>query len=265
VPNKDVTTPAGSAAALELIRGWPWFAHVPPEAQAWLAERTGLRRYEKGQLVYVEGDPVTDIYGVVNGIFRIFISTSRGDEITLEEIAPGTWFPHFLPETKPTYRASCVCQESAIVMTITEAVIAEFGQRWPSYFRGLYHEFGSRWTLFRGRVEMLTLHTLNVRLAVYLLRMLRLRGKQEADGSILLEPFGSQSEIGARVGGTRQRVNRVLKTWTSRGWIELTNDGVRVMAVEKLAADVRKSGFDVDGYVTSWQGGWQGKTSDIKR
>ncbi|WP_029888492.1 Crp/Fnr family transcriptional regulator [Polycyclovorans algicola] len=258
--------PPTSALALELVQGWPWFDDVPAEAHAWLVARAGIRRYEKGQIVYVEGQPVTHIFGVGSGSFRIFISTSKGDEITMEEVVPGGWFPHYLPGASPIYAGNCICQEGATVITLPQPVIAEFGRQWPIYYLGLYREFGSRWASFlRGRVELLSLHNLNVRLAVYVLRMLRLRGKPEANGAILLEPFGSQSEIGARVGGTRQRVNGILKTWTRRGWIESCNNGIRILDVEKLDAEARKSGFDVDAYIASWQGGWEGKTSASKR
>lgn len=37
------------------------------------------------------------------------------------------------------------------------------------------------------------------------------------------------------------------------------------IVVEKLDAEARKSGFDVDAYIASWQGGWEGKTSASKR
>ncbi len=257
--------PPTSTLALELVRGWPWFDDVPAEAQVWLAERAGMRRYEKGQTVYVEGEPVTHIYGVASGSFRIFISTSKGDEITMEEVVPGGWFPHFLPAAAPKYAGNCVCQEGATVITVAQPVIAEFGRQWPQYYLGLYREFGSRWASFlRGRVELLSVHTLDVRLAVYLLRMLRLRGKVEASGSILLAPFESQTEIGARVGGTRQRVNGILKAWARRGWIEPCPNGLRINDVESLVAEARKSGFDVDAYIASWQGGWEGKSAATK-
>ncbi|NGY05838.1 Crp/Fnr family transcriptional regulator [Solimonas terrae] len=273
-PNKMVDPPLPGAAgdtpgdnraaapvARNLIEGWGWFAYVPAEARDWLAVHTSLRSIKKGKTVYISGDPATHIYGVVSGVFRIFLATPSGDEITLEEVVAGGWFPHFAPNKPPSYLANCVCQDDASVICIDQPTVEEFSQRWPAYYRGLYHEYLNRAVVIGGRIELLTLHNLRVRLAVYLLRMLRLRGQREPGGAVWLSPFESQSETGARVGGTRQRVNSVLKSWARRGYLELHKDGIRVLDIDGLGAEARKTGFDLATYLSAWHGGWQGKAS----
>lgn len=251
----------GVQLARELIEGWTWFTYVPAEARDWLAARSTLRSIRRGKSVYISGDPATHIYGVASGVFRIFLATPTGDEITLEEVVTGGWFPHFAPNKPPSYLANCICQEDAVVVAIAEPVIDEFSHRWPDYFRGLYHEFANRAVVISGRIELLTLHNLNVRLAVYLLRMLHLRGQRETGGAVWLTAFESQTETGARVGGTRQRVNSVLKSWARRGYLELHKDGIRVLDIDGLGAEARKTGFDLATYLSAWHGGWQGKAS----
>lgn len=253
----DSGTP--SPAIHDLIRGWRWFSYVPAEGQEWLAARASLKQIQKGKSIYISGDPATHIYGVISGVFRIFLATSKGDEITLEEVVTGGWFPHIVPAEPPLYIANCTCQEDATVVTISQAVITEFSQRWPTYYRGLYQEFTSRAAVIGGRIELLSLHNLNVRLAVYLLRMIRLRGKQEADGAIWLAAIDSQSEVGSRVGGTRQRVNSIIKAWARRGLIEPHKDGFRILDVNALTAEAKKTGFDLEAYLGGWHGGWQGR------
>ena len=110
-----------------------------------------------------------------------------------------------------------------------------------------------------GRIELLSLYNLNVRLAVYLLRMARLRGQKEAGGAVWVPAVDSQTEIGARVGGTRQRVNSVLKAWIKKGVIEMHKDGTRILDIERLRTEVERSGFDLAEYLSGWHGGWQGK------
>lgn len=244
---------------LDLIHGWTWFAHVPREAREWLADRAVQKRVDKGQVVYVSGDPATQIYGVISGVFRIYMATAAGDEITLEEVVCGSWFPHIVPRDPLTYMANCVCQESADVLVVAQSVISEFATRWPAYYQGLYQEFANRAAVIGGRIELLSLHSLNVRLAVYLLRMLRLRGQPQTDGATWLPAFDSQTEVGSRVGGTRQRVNGIFTAWTRRGLIEPHKDGIRVLDVDALTIEARKSGFDLDSYLAGWHGGWQGR------
>lgn len=247
-----------SGAVFDLISGWKWFSYAPPEARRWLADRATIERVAKGQVIYVSGMPATAIYGVMNGLFRIYVTTTKGDEITLEEVVRGGWFPHWVPVEKPKYIGNCVCLEDSTVVVIPIAVLTEFAERWPSLFRGLYHEFIDRMGVILGRIELLSVHNLDVRLAVYLLRMAHLRGVRSNDGSIWIAAHDSQSEIGTRVGGARQRVNKILKAWSKKGIIELHKDGTRIVNVRKLTTEAKRSGFELESYLAGWHGGWQG-------
>lgn len=245
-------------SALDLISGWRWFAYAPPEARRWLADRGVVERIAKGQVVYVSGMPATAIYGVMSGLFRIYVTSTRGDEITLEEVVRGGWFPHMVPDEKPKYIGNCVCLEDSSVLVVPMDVLTEFAGRWPGLFRGLYHEFIGRIGVIVGRIELLSLHNLDVRLAVYLLRMAHLRGAQADDGSVWVAAHDSQTEIGTRVGGTRQRVNAILKSWSKKGLIELHKDGTRILDVRRLTTEAKRSGFELESYLAGWHGGWQG-------
>lgn len=246
----------GRADILALIRGWKWFEHVPAAAHEWLADHVRVRDFRKGHQLYSSGDPATHVYGVVSGVFRIYLSTGTGDEVTGEEVVRGSWFPHTIPSEKPLYYANCVCQQDAVVIEVAQSAVAEFGERWPGYFRGLYAELAARGPATLDRILLLSLHNLNVRLAVYLLRMAALRGVKQADGSLLISGDVSQTEIGARVGGTRQRVNTVLKAWASRGLLELHHGSIHLLQVGRLAAEAKKTGFDLERYLQGWHGGW---------
>lgn len=249
-------TPPG---VLDLISGWRWFGYVPPEARQWLAERTTVARIAKGQIVYLSGMPATAIYGVMSGLFRIYLTSAGGDEITLEEVVRGGWFPHMVPNEKPTYIGNCVCLEDAAVAQVPIHAVEELASRWPGFYRGLYHEFIDRMGVILGRIELLSLHNLDVRLAVYLLRMAHLRGVKGADGSIWVAAHDSQAEIGTRVGGTRQRVNSILKAWSQQGIIECHKDGTRILDLRRLTTEATRSGFELDSYLAGWHGGWQGR------
>lgn len=253
--HKPLSAAESTAVILELIRHWQWFAYVPEEGRQWLAQRASIRHVAKGRQLYAAGDPATHVYGTVRGSFRIYLSTPKGDEIALEEVISGRWFPHHVPQEPPTYLAHCVCQQDADVVAIPQTVINELAERWPGYFRGLYLDLTARLPYISARIEMLSLHHLDVRLAVYLLRTAQWRGQKQADTTLLLTGIGSQSEIASRVGSTRQRVNQLLKTWTDHGWIELHKEGLRILDIDALMDEARKSDFDLDAHLAGWHGG----------
>jgi CRP-like cAMP-binding protein len=168
---------------IHLIRNWRWFISAPAQAHARLAERAVIKRYAEGQLVFVAGEAATQTYGVLSGALRIFVTSRSGDEIGAEEVLAGGWFPHVVHEEPLVYLPNCICEQDAVVACFSQPTMAAFARRWPAeYYRGLYYELSSRATAIFGRIELLSLHNLNVRLAVYLLRLALMHGSKERGG-----------------------------------------------------------------------------------
>lgn len=243
--------------ALDLINRWSWFRYVPEEGKSWFAGHCRLTTVDKAAVVYRHNDEVTHVYGVVTGALRIYVASAAGEEMTLEEVAPGTWFPHFQPQERPTYFGNCSATKAATLVAIAQQDFSRFGELWPQFYRGLYSEFAARGVVTIGRLELLTLHSLNVRLAVYLLRLLVVRGKPEPGGVYFIESTDSQGEIANRVGGARQRINSVLKKWERQSVISIERNGLMINDADFLLKTVRDSGFDVEAYLGAWQGGWK--------
>lgn len=243
--------------ALDLINCWSWFQFLPDEAKSTLAEQGRLTTVDKGETLYRHNDPLTHVYGLISGGVRIYVASAEGAEMTLEEVAAGAWFPHFHPQPVPTYFGNCSATNSSTLIAISKKDFLDVGEHWPQLYRGLYSEFVARGAVTIGRMELLTLHSLNVRMAVYLLRLLVTRGKAEADNSYYIESFGSQTEIANRVGGARQRVNSILKEWERNGIISIERNGLLLKTPNQLVHIAGESGFDVEAYLGAWQGGWK--------
>ena len=98
---------------------------------------------------------------------------------------------------------------------------------------------------------------LKVRLAVYLLRLVVVRGIKDTGYGYFVESADSQEEIANRVGGARQRVNAILKEWEREGALSIGRDGLTITETRELLEVARASGFDIDAYLEAWQGGWK--------
>lgn len=245
-------------AICQLIRGWQWFTYVPDEAVEWLSGHAKLRQFDSKQELYMQGDPVTSVYGVLDGIFKAYTLSPAGEETMLEQVVAGGWFPYYVPAQKPVYITSAACVEAGQALVISRAVIEEFGERWPQYYRGIYHEFSDRMSIIIARIELLNLYSLEVRLAVYILRLARLRGHRGDNGWTIVEMTGNQTDIGSVIGGTRQRINVVLSGWTKLGVLSKEKKRFVIKDINYLYGIVEASGFNVSDYLDSWQGGWGG-------
>jgi len=61
-----------SASVLDLLRRVPYFAGLSDEVLAALAQAAGARRYGRGQIIFLEGDPCAGLFIVGSGEVKIF-------------------------------------------------------------------------------------------------------------------------------------------------------------------------------------------------
>ena len=67
----------------------PYFVSLPPAALKAVESRVVARAYEKGGLVYLEGEPSQGLYLVASGSIRVFKASDDGREQDLHRLVPG--------------------------------------------------------------------------------------------------------------------------------------------------------------------------------
>src|SRR5947208_14338320 len=77
---------------LAILSRHPYFASLPPNILTAIRDRLIRRHYEKGALIYSEGEPSQGLYLVESGTVRIFKSSADGREQALHHIAAGRSF-----------------------------------------------------------------------------------------------------------------------------------------------------------------------------
>ena len=78
--NRDVTA---DSTALGVLRAVSLFAALDETELRALANRTELRSYDPGQMLFAEGDPCPGMYMVASGRVRIFKTSPGGREQVL--------------------------------------------------------------------------------------------------------------------------------------------------------------------------------------
>src|SRR5690349_21641408 len=65
------------------------FAGLDPAELATLAEHASVRKLARGQTLFNEGEPSDHLFLVRSGRLRVFVASSRGDELVLSVVGPG--------------------------------------------------------------------------------------------------------------------------------------------------------------------------------
>lgn len=87
---------------------------LPALARA-LASLGTLRAYPRRTIVFQEGDPSDQLYVVVEGRVKVFLSDADGKEIVLDVLGPGQYFGEMALDGQP---------RSASVMTVEPSKLA---------------------------------------------------------------------------------------------------------------------------------------------
>lgn len=178
------------------------------------------RSYVAGQLIYSQGDAGTELFRVVEGSVRMFITRSDGREVTLILFHPGDCFgDSSLVDGEPRPQST----EAQTDVTLEVLSRANFDA-----LRGEYREFdlallkllARQMRVVSDQFTASNLDELPARVAR------RIVATGQSFGTAAVEGTGvsmrlSQSEIATMVGASRQSVNRVLQKLQADGLIKI--------------------------------------------
>jgi CRP/FNR family transcriptional regulator, cyclic AMP receptor protein len=194
------------------LRGIALFSGLDQEVRQRLAASATPRTYREGEILFHEGDPGDALLVIQRGVVAVFRSGPAGDRVVLTLVrAPGVLGEVALLDGAPR-SASVEAVRPTEVLALSRAVFLELVH---TDHRLLDEVFGGLGAMVRRLTERKTDYIfldLPGRVAKTLVRLLD--EEDELDTVNL-----SQSRVAELVGGSRQSVNQVIRTFAHRGWL----------------------------------------------
>jgi len=204
-----------------LLRSASLFGGVGDLALTRLETASRLRRLERGQMLFNQGDAADAFFLVCSGSIDLGLDSANGRELVINEMRPGDGFGELALITGQPRSTSAVARRESVVLVIPRrefmAVLAED----PVLARNLLQPMAQRLGTSSEREGALAFLNAPSRLARVLVQ---LDHQARAEGYITI----SQEELGRRVGLARQTVAELLGKWRRSGWI-LTGRGKIVL------------------------------------
>jgi CRP-like cAMP-binding protein len=215
--------------AVEDLRRSPLFAGVEASRLTALASRAYVRRFSPGQIVFTEGEPSEHLYVVRSGRVRIYVASPHGDELTLTVLTTGDSIGELSVIDEQPRSASAAAVGPTELLTIGAGHMRAALTGDPVLLWTVAGELAAQVRRLTGSAADMVFLDLPRRLA----KLIVAEATTRADGSLHVELGMSQSGIAARLGVTRQSLNRALAGLARRGWIRVHGHGY---AIEDLAA-----------------------------
>ncbi|HSO93188.1 MAG TPA: Crp/Fnr family transcriptional regulator [Candidatus Dormibacteraeota bacterium] len=202
------------------------FGSMATDALQRLAERAVQRSYKRGEVIFREDDPGDALCVVVDGLVKIYLTSSDGDEMLLVTLGPPAVFGELPMIDGGGRSASAAAVEPSTLLVLTRPALLEALSNSPQLTDGLLRSMGSMVRRLTDQAADLVFLDLHGRVAKLLLGLAEDRGVTDADG-LALDLHLTQTDLANMVGGSRQSVNQVLHSFERRGYLAL--DGRRIV------------------------------------
>lgn len=201
-------------------------------ADALLDEVSGhmqLREYERGEILFWEGDPCDGLYVMHEGSAKIYRVSPQGRQYIVRILQEGDTFaevPAFDGGANPV---NVETLETSRIWVINEATLRNLVQAHPQFAQKVLANFGR---MLRGMVRMVS------EMAFYQVthRLARLINEIPADDlSGTSGTHWTQEQMAARLGTVREVVARSLKELERSGAIQVENRRITITDAGVLA------------------------------
>lgn len=228
--------PPNSSNRAALLRKARLFAALSDDELAFVLERIVPRSYNRGEIVFSEGQPCAGLYVVESGSVRIFKSSSGGREQVLSVEGPGGSVAELPVFDGGTYPASGAAMEDSVLLFLRKQDFEALCLAHPHVALKVVRVLGGRLRHLVGIIEELSFTTVRHRLAAYLLRLAQREGKTGPQGVEVILPANNQ-ELAAQIGTVRELVSRNLSRLQADGMIRMEGRTLVVRDRKALEAE----------------------------
>jgi CRP/FNR family cyclic AMP-dependent transcriptional regulator len=227
-----------SSSKVDLLRRVSYFAGLSDALLAELAALSGERRYARGQVIFLEGEPCAGLHIVAEGAVRVYRMSPQGREQVLEQLGPGKTFNDVAVLDGGPNPASAMALTDAVLLLVSRDGIRRLAQAYPELAWALIESIAGRARHLVAMVEDLSLRSVRARLAKLLLAQ-----AQHSAGQARIERdrMVTQAEMAARLGTVREMIGRALRELADDGLIAFDRHRIIILDRARLA-DVAEGG-----------------------
>jgi CRP-like cAMP-binding protein len=225
------------ASVEELLRSSTLYRSLSSEDQKRLAGVSVAKSYEKGDVIFAEGDPPDCLFTIARGRVKVVKMIPSGKEIILEIFGPGDPVGAVVAYEGRPYPASAVAIEPTECILVRRNEFFAFFEGHPSFVRGFLTGMAQRIVELTQRIPEVAGGRVETRLAHLFLKLADRMGERRGDGRFVALPLTRQ-ELADLTGTTIETCIRIMSRWGREGLVSTLPEGFVVKdlpALERLA------------------------------
>lgn len=193
-----------------------------------LASFCKVKKFFKDEVVFHKGDVGTDLYAVLQGVFRVVIIDDKGDEIILAYVKPGEIVGEMSMIDGLGRTGTLMADEESEIVLMPRKAFNEIMQKDFNVTLYLMETLTERLRKADELIESLAFLNVKERIIKYLLESLCEKA-EPVEGFYKTKKYTHQ-ELSNLIGASRESVTKCLKILSLEGVIKLKQDCILIKA-----------------------------------
>ena len=196
----------------------------PAHIRSHILNKSETRVYKKGEFLFKRGEDGPWMGALLTGRVRMIIRA--GDkEMFLSMFERGEIFGERALLDGLPRGADAVAEDEATCIILKREEVLPLLFQYPESMFCIVRMLCNRLLRYTETMQLHSTQNLTTRLASYLLFLARTYGK-DINGEMVIRSGLNQSDIGQKLGSTRESINRQLKSFVDQGFIIIRGDEI---------------------------------------
>lgn len=206
---------------VRLLEQAPLFSVLASQDLRDLATKFYSVRYRKAEAVFREGEPAERLFLIASGRVKLYVSSPRGVELLVAVVGRGQIFGELAVIDRGPRAMSARATEHAVVFALSSDNFWTLLETRPALARRLLELMARRLRRADQTRQDLVFFDATTRLARKLLELAEEHGEPTGDGDqVRITVRVTQEEMAQMIGITRESANRLIASFTERGWVD---------------------------------------------
>ena len=217
----------------EALRKTPLFSNLAPQDLARIGGISALRRYERREAVFREGDRADGFFIVVSGSVKICKTSEDGKEQILHILEGGQSFAEATIFEGGNFPASAEALSDSELLFFPKRPFIDLLEKDPKMALRMLGSLSKWLKRMTDLVENLALRDVEARLVFFMSEEMKSRGLPFRDGVVYEIPVG-KNVLASRLGTVPETFSRTLKKLQEEGKIRVRGNQIRILKSDSL-------------------------------
>ena len=224
----DSKQPISNELTADLLARLGLFQGLDADGLAAVIHAAHVHAVPSGSYFFVQGDPATRFYVLLEGRVRLTQVTADGQQVILRFITAGEGMGIIAALGAMAYPASAEALGACQALMWEGTAVAALMEHYPRLALNGMRLLAQRIGEFQDRLRELATERVERRVARMLLRLARQSGRKSAEGILIDLPLSRQN-LAEMTGTTLYTVSRILSQWEAHGLVATGRDRVAIL------------------------------------